>query len=79
MIKKNPRDALSAYKQISGDKTDLDALVKIIEQPDMMEFRTDPQGTMKFATHLHKVGTLKTMPAAWTDYYLPESADLHGN
>ncbi|MGH7002802.1 MAG: ABC transporter substrate-binding protein [Alphaproteobacteria bacterium] len=79
MIKKNPRDALSAYKQVSGDKTELDALVKIIEQPDMMEFRTDPQGTMKFATHLHKIGTLKTMPAAWTDYYLPESADLNGN
>ncbi|MEK1853822.1 MAG: ABC transporter substrate-binding protein [Phyllobacterium sp.] len=79
MIKKNPHDALSAYKQVSGDKTDLDALVKIIEQPDMMEFRTDPQGTMKFATHLHKIGTLKTMPTAWTDYYLPESADLNGN
>ncbi|MBA8878963.1 ABC transporter substrate-binding protein [Phyllobacterium myrsinacearum] len=79
LIKKNPREALSAYKQISGDKTDLDALVKIIEQPDMMDFRIEPQGTMKFATHLHKIGTLKTMPAAWTDYYLPESADLKGN
>ena len=33
----------------------------------MMDFRIDPQGTMKFATHLHKIGTLKTMPAAWTD------------
>jgi NitT/TauT family transport system substrate-binding protein len=79
MIKKNPKDALSAYKQVSGDKTDLNTLVKILGQPDMMEFRTDPQGTMKFATHLHKIGTLKTMPVAWTDYYLPESADLKGN
>lgn len=79
LIKKNPREALSEYKQISGDKTDLDALVKILEQPDMMEFRTAPQGTMKFAAHLHRLGTLKTMPAAWTDYYLPESADLKGN
>jgi NitT/TauT family transport system substrate-binding protein len=79
LIRKNPREALDAYKQISGDKAELDALVKIIEQPDMMDFRTEPQGTMKFATHLHKIGTLKTMPAAWTDYYLPGSADLNGN
>jgi NitT/TauT family transport system substrate-binding protein len=34
---------------------------------------------MKFAAHLHKVGTLKTMPKAWTDYYLPITADLPGN
>jgi NitT/TauT family transport system substrate-binding protein len=79
MIKKDPRAALADYKQVTGDKTDLDALVKIIGQPDMMDFRTDPQGTMKFATHLYKIGTLKTMPKAWTDYYLPESADLNGN
>lgn len=78
-IKKDPRAALVAYKQVSGDKTELDVLAKILEQPDMMEFRTDPQGTMKFATHLHKIGTLKTMPKAWTDYFLPESADLNGN
>ena len=29
--------------------------------------------------HLFKIGTLKTMPKAWTDYYLPTSADLKGN
>ena len=31
------------------------------------------------ADHLYKVGTLKTKPKAWTDYYLPSSADLNGN
>ena len=33
----------------------------------------------KFAEHLFKIGTLKTMPKAWTDYYLPTSADLKGS
>ena len=78
-IKADPKAALEAYKTVSGDKTSLDDLMAIMKEPHMDEFRTDPQGTMKFAEHLHKVGTLKTLPKAWTDYYLPESADLNGN
>lgn len=80
MIKADPRTALEAYKTVSGDQTSIDDLMAMMNEPHMLdEFRTDPQGTMKFAEHLFKVGTLKTMPSAWTDYYLPESADLNGN
>jgi len=79
-IKADPRSALEAYKAVSGDQTSLDDLMAMMNQPHMLdEFRTDPQGTMQFASHLYKIGTQKTMPAAWTDYYLPESADLNGN
>lgn len=78
-IKKDPRGALEAYKTVSGDKTSLDDLLAMMKEPGMDEWRTDPQGTMKFAEHLHKVGTLKTLPKAWTDYYLKESAYLNGN
>ena len=46
----------------------------MLKQPGMMDWTAAPQGTMKFAAHLHKVGTLKTMPKAWTDYYLPIAA-----
>jgi NitT/TauT family transport system substrate-binding protein len=34
---------------------------------------------MKFAEHLHKIGTLKTMPKSWTDFYLPIARDLKGS
>ncbi len=78
-IKKDPKSAVEAYKTVSGDKTSVDDLMAILNEPHMMEFRMDPQGTMKFAAHLYKIGTLKTMPKAWTDYYLPEAADLNGN
>ncbi|OWV80739.1 ABC transporter substrate-binding protein [Rhizobium sp. R634] len=78
-IKKDPKAALEAYKTVSGDKTSLDDLLAMLKEPGMDEWRTDPQGTMKFAEHLHKIGTLKTMPKAWTDYYLPDSAYLNGN
>ncbi|CDZ29172.1 ABC transporter substrate-binding protein [Neorhizobium galegae] len=79
-IKKDPKAALEAYKAVTGDKTSIDDLMAIMNEPGFInEYRIDPQGTMKFATHLNKVGTLKTMPKAWTDYYLPVSADLNGN
>ncbi|MBB2821119.1 ABC transporter substrate-binding protein [Rhizobium phaseoli] len=78
-IKKDPKTALEAYKTVSGDKTSLDDLLAMLKEPGMDEWRTDPQGTMKFAEHLNKIGTLKTMPKAWTDYYLPDSAYLNGN
>jgi NitT/TauT family transport system substrate-binding protein len=78
-IKKDPKSALEAYKSVSGDKTSIDDLMAMLKEPHMDEWRTDPQGTMKFAEHLHKVGTLKTMPKAWTDYYLPDSTYLNGN
>ena len=79
-IKADSKAALESYKKVSGDKTSIDDLMSILNEPGFInDYRTDPQGTMKFATHLHKIGTLKTMPAAWTDYYLPESADLNGN
>ncbi|CAN7679125.1 ABC transporter substrate-binding protein [Neorhizobium sp. LjRoot104] len=79
-IKKDPKAALEAYKAVTGDKTSIDDLMAIMNEPGFIDdYRIDPQGTMKFATHLNKIGTLKTMPKAWTDYYLPVSADLNGN
>jgi NitT/TauT family transport system substrate-binding protein len=78
-IKSNTRESIEIYRQITGDKTEVDELAEILRQPDMMDFIMDPQGTMKFAEHLFKIGTLKTMPKAWTDYYLPTSADLKGS
>lgn len=79
-IKNDPKGALEAYKTITGDKTSIDDLMAIMNEPGFIDdYRTEPQGTMKFATHLNKIGTLKMQPKAWTDYYLPESADLNGN
>jgi NitT/TauT family transport system substrate-binding protein len=72
-------EAIEIYKEITGDKTESATLVDVFAQPGMMEWNLYPQGTMKFAAHLHKAGTLKTMPASWKDYYLPVAHDLAGN
>ena len=78
-IRKDTPAAVDIYKEITHDKMPKDEILDMLKQPGMMEWSAAPQGTMKFAAHLHKVGTLKTMPQKWTDYYLPITADLPGN
>jgi NitT/TauT family transport system substrate-binding protein len=78
-IRKDTPAAVEIYREITKDKMSADDILEMLKQPGMMEWTAAPQGTMKFAAHLYKVGTLKTMPKAWTDYYLPITADLPGN
>jgi NitT/TauT family transport system substrate-binding protein len=79
LIRNDTKTAVEIYKEVTGDKTSVDDLLAWLKEPGMMEWNLEPQGTMKFATHLFKTGTLKTQPKAWTDYYLPVAHDLKGN
>ena len=79
LIRNDPRTAVEIYKEVTGDKTPTDDVLAWLKEPGMMEWNLEPQGTMKFANHLFKTGTLKTQPKAWTDYYLPVAHDLKGN
>ena len=77
-VREDPAAAARDYLEVSKDRMPEDELVALLRQPDMI-FDTKPEGTLAFATFLHRTGTLKTKPAAWTDYFLPQSAGLGGN
>lgn len=79
MIAKDLAASVEAYKEINNDKTETATLVDLLHQPGMDDWNLYPQGTMKFAAHLNKVGSLKTKPASWKDYYLPIAHDMPGN
>jgi NitT/TauT family transport system substrate-binding protein len=79
LIRSDTRTAVDIYKGIAGDKTSVDDLLAWLKEPGMMEWNLEPQGTMKFAAHLYRTGTLKIQPKAWTDYYLPIARDLKGS
>jgi NitT/TauT family transport system substrate-binding protein len=78
-IRRDTPAAVDIYKEVTHDRMPKEEILDMLKQPGMMEWGAAPQGTMKFAAHLHKVGTLKTMPQKWTDYYLPLTADLPGS
>ena len=79
LIRSDTKAAVEIYKEVTSDKTSVEDLLAWLKEPGMMEWNLQPQGTMKFAAHLFKTGTLKTMPKAFTDYYLPVAHDLKGN
>jgi NitT/TauT family transport system substrate-binding protein len=78
-IRDHTPEAVKIYKEVTNDPTSDDDLLQYLKEPEMMEFNPQPQGVMKFAQHLYKIGTLKTPPTSWKDYYLPIAYDLPGN
>ncbi len=79
LIKTDTRRAVEIYKEVTGDKTSTDEILEMLKQPGMMNFNPAPQGLMKTAEHMHRIGTLKSVPAAWTDTFLPIARDLPGS
>ena len=78
-IREHTADAVKMYKEVTHDTTSDADLQSYLKEPMMMEFNPQPQGIMKFAQHLYKIGTLKTEPKSWKDYYLPIAHNLPGN
>lgn len=78
-IREHTADTVKIYKEVTHDPTSDEDLLSYLKEPMMMEFNPQPQGVMKFAQHLYKIGTLKTEPQSWKDYYLPVAHNLPGN
>jgi NitT/TauT family transport system substrate-binding protein len=78
-INKNPGDAAQIYIKTTNEKRSSPAdLTQYISDSDNI-WTTTPQQTMTFAGFMHKVGTMKRLPASWKDLYMPECHDLAGS
>lgn len=78
-IRTNPREAIEMYRRGSNDRQSTDDLLAMMKEPGMDDYSSKPQGTMVFAEHMHRIGTLKTKPASWKDYFFSIAHDLDGN
>ena len=78
-INKHASDAAQIYiKTTSEKRSSQDEMTKFISDSDNI-WTTTPQQTMTFAGFMHKVGTMKRMPASWQDLYMPECHELAGS
>jgi NitT/TauT family transport system substrate-binding protein len=78
-INKQPGEAAQIYIKTTNDKRSSEAeMTKFISDPDNI-WTTVPQQTMTFAAFMHKVGTMKRLPASWKDLYMPECHELAGS
>jgi NitT/TauT family transport system substrate-binding protein len=77
-IKAHPREAAQLYLTATKDKNSLDALEKMVADPDV-EYTTTPVNVMKFIDFMYKVGRIKKKPESWKDMFFPEAYGLNGS
>jgi NitT/TauT family transport system substrate-binding protein len=77
-IKAHPREAAQIYLTATKDKNSLDALEKMVADPDV-DYTTTPVSVMKIVDFMYKVGRIKKKPASWKDMFFPEAYGLNGS
>jgi len=59
-------------------KMPLDKVTAVISGPQV-KWTMEPLNTMRYATFMHSVGSLKEAPKSWKDLFFPEIHDLNGS
>jgi NitT/TauT family transport system substrate-binding protein len=74
------REALVAriYNTLATVKTKDAELMRILDDPDT-HFTILPEGAMKYADFMHRIGTLKNEPTNWRDLFFSDIADWPGS
>jgi NitT/TauT family transport system substrate-binding protein len=70
LINRDRRKAAEIYVAMAKVKPSLDETLKILNDPDS-RFSVVPDGTMKYADFMARVGTIKVRPASWKDLFFP--------
>lgn len=70
LIAKDRQRAAAIYIAVSKQKGSLDEIVKILDDPNS-KFSSIPDGTMKYAEFMARVGTIKAKPASWKELFFP--------
>ena len=70
LIARDKKKAAEIYLAVSKQKSSPDEIVKILNDPNS-KFSTVPDGTMKYAEFMFRVGTIKAKPATWKELFFP--------
>jgi len=70
LIAKEQKKAANIYLAVSKQKGSPEEILKILGDPNST-FSTTPNGTMKYADFMSRVGTIKVKPASWKDLFFP--------
>ena len=68
LIARDKRRAAQIYNDVAKVKQPVEETLKILEDPNS-KFSAAPEGTMRYAEFMARVGTIKAKPASWRDYF----------
>lgn len=77
-INANKHAAAELYVRESKDKSGVEAIEKMLNDPEIRITMT-PEQTLPIATFMSKIGTLKSKAASWKDLFFPEVHNLPGS
>jgi NitT/TauT family transport system substrate-binding protein len=77
-IARDRRKAAEIYLAVSKQKASVDEIVKILSDPNS-KFSTVPDGTMKYAEFMSRVGTIKAKPTNWKELFFPPIQGVAGS
>src|SRR5450631_3381931 len=78
LIAREDRKVADIYITVGKQKATAEEIVKILNDPDS-RFSTVPDGTMKYAEFMSRVGTIKAKPASWKDLFFPPIYGVPGS
>ena len=78
IVNKDKRAAGALWIEDSKSKLPLDMVAKIVSG-SQVHWTMTPENTMKYAEFMASVGTLKSKPASWKDYFFPEIYSVNGS
>lgn len=76
-IKENPRGAAEAFIKNQKSPLQLDFVEEMVRNPENI-FSTAPQGVMKYADFMNRIGSIKNRPEKWQDMFFPAVHDRKG-
>jgi NitT/TauT family transport system substrate-binding protein len=77
-VNADKRAAAALWIEDSKSKLPLDMVAQVVAGAQV-RWTMAPENTMKFATFMAGVGTLKSVPQSWRDYFFPEIHDADGS
>jgi NitT/TauT family transport system substrate-binding protein len=78
IVDKDRKKAAGYWIEDVKSKLPLDKVTAVISGPQV-HWTMAPLNTMKFATFMHSVGSLKEAPKSWKDLFFPDVHDLNGS
>ena len=78
ILNADKRAAAALWIEDSKSKLPLDMVHSILAGPQV-KWTLVPENTMKYATFMNQVGTVKVPPASWKDLFFAEVHDLPGS
>jgi NitT/TauT family transport system substrate-binding protein len=77
-INQNHAEATRIYLKLESAKLDPGFVEKMLDDPEII-FTLKPQRVFQTAEFLHRIGTLKTAPKSWRDFFLAPASEGEGS